>query len=31
MKHFVEIDDSTEAGKSIIDLLKALSKSEVGI
>ena len=31
MKHFVEIDDSTETGKSIIDLLKALSKSEVGI
>jgi len=31
MKHLVEIDDSTETGKSVFGLLKTLSKTNTSI
>ncbi len=31
MKHLVEIDDTTETGKSMFELLKALSKTTTSI
>jgi hypothetical protein len=31
MKHLVEIDDSTETGKSVFELLKILSKTNTSI
>jgi hypothetical protein len=31
MKHLVEIDDTTETGKSVFELLKTLSKTNTSI
>jgi hypothetical protein len=31
MKHLVEIDDTTETGKSVFELLKTLSKTNASI
>ena len=31
MKHLVEIDDTTETGKSVFELLKTLSKTKTSI